>query len=91
MIEYLHNSIRATAGSEAKIEVRVVGATADAPHLMLFDDVNLIGSYEGVFSVATGTWLFTIPATDTNRQGRHWYCICEKENKLCFKQPIYFE
>jgi hypothetical protein len=91
MIEYLHNSIRATAGSPAKIEVRIVGATAEAPHLMLFDDVELLGTYMGEFSVATGTWLFVIPADDTNRRGRFWYCICEKENKLCFKQPIYFE
>ena len=91
MIEYLHNSIRATAGSEANIEVRIVGAEASNAHLMLFEDVNLIGTYNGNFSVATGTWVFTIPAEDTKKKGRFWYCICEKENKLCFKQPIYFE
>lgn len=91
MIENLYNAIRATAGSPIPVEVRITGTeVSEHCHLMLFDDVLLLGTYGGEYNAETDTWLFTIPSEDTEGlTGRYWYCICEKENKLCFRQPLY--
>lgn len=94
MIEYLLNGIRVARGTEATIEARITDGknpVKDDCHLMLFDDVELIGTYDGIYHTETKTWAFTIPAADTDRKGRYWYCVCQEANRLCFKQPIYFE
>ena len=79
----------AKAGTDVVIETDIL--YGDSPTLMFYDDVLLLGTYDGKLS-STGTWLFTIPAEDTaNKEGLYWYCIYEVENKPCFKQPIYFK
>lgn len=94
MIEYLYNGIKVARGTEATIEAKITDGKypiTEHCHLMLFDDVELIGTFGGSYHIETKTWVFTIPAEDTDKQGRFWYCICQEANRLCFKQPIYFE
>lgn len=72
--------------------IEVENIESENPVLMFYDDVLLLGTYNGTQSATTGTWEFTIPASDTTgKQGLYWYCIYERENKPCLKKPIYFE
>ena len=94
MIEYLYDSIKVAKGTEAIIEAKITDGKnpiTEHCHLMLFDDVKLLGTYEGGYHTETKTWAFVIPPEDTNKTGRYWYCICQEANRLCFKRPIYFE
>lgn len=94
MIEYLYDCIRATSGENLVINA-VITETDGTPvenncALMLYSENEMIGSYEGKH-YGRGVWEFIIPAEITNGlSGRYYYCICERDNKLCFKQPIYF-
>lgn len=95
MIEYLYDSIKAESGADAVIAAHITdnegNPVTEGCHLMLYDDVSLLDMYNGIYYADVEQWQFTIPAADTNgKQGRYWYCICEKANKLCFRQPIYF-
>lgn len=94
MIEYLHNAIRATAGSD--ITVTAIVADNDTPitencHIMLFDrDSVLLETLDGSYDAENGVWYFTIPGELTKeKRGRHWYRICTPVESLCFKQPLY--
>ena len=92
MIEYLYDAIRATAGEDITIAASITDENgniiADACALMLHSDTDMIANATGVLN--EGVWEFTIPATITaDLKGRYWYCICQGQTKLCFKQPIY--
>ena len=57
-------------------------------HLMIYDDLALLETINGVFDGEM--WSYTIPADATKgRVGRYWYCICVENTSLCFKQPLY--
>lgn len=93
MIEYLYDAIRATAGEDIPIAAIIKDETGEAItencHLMLYDDLMLLGTVDGLY-VEDGEWGFVIPADLTDgRIGRYWYCICADNASLCFKQPIY--
>ena len=79
--------MKAKAYETLTIEAEVL--YGDSPVLMLYDDVLLLGCYDGKLS-STGLWQFTIPGEDC-KEGLYWYCIYEVENRPFFKQPIYFE
>lgn len=92
MIEYLYNAVRATAGEDITIAADITDDSGEdikeACHIMLYDDLQLLGMYNGIYNGEV--WEFTIPANITSgRIGRYWYCICVNNNSLCFKQPIY--
>lgn len=97
MIEYLYDTIRATAGDNVELAAKIQTASGepvtDNCHIMLFDkDDNLLGTYHGDYIGGSKEyWQFTIPAEITaGKIGRYWYRICTPEASLCFKQPIYF-
>lgn len=93
MIEYVGNAIRATAGEDVCISAKITdnaGEIVDIhSHLMIYDDLALLATIDGVFDGEV--WSYSL-AADTTRglQGRYWYCICVANESLCFKQPIYF-
>ena len=94
MIEYLYDAIRATSGEDLVIDA-VITETDGTPvdnkcALMLHSENEMIGSYAGKY-YGRGVWEFVIPTAETaGMSGRYYYSICENDNKLCFKQPIYF-
>ena len=93
MIEYLYNAIRATAGEDVVIAANITDDSGTVIidtecRMMLHDDLSMIANVEGAY--IDGAWEFVIPADATRGLcGRFWYCICAKDNTLCFKQPIY--
>lgn len=94
MIEYLYDTIRATAGDKAGITANITDAEGnyieDVCSLMLHDDDGMIASVPGEY-LGEGDWYFEIPASiTTGLSGRYWYCICQGSTKLCFRTPIYF-
>ena len=95
MIEYLYNAIRATAGKPICICAKVVGLEdqliTDNCSIMLHKpDGTMFFSTPGTYLEETEIWQFDIPASaTTGLVGRYWYCLCHKEEDLCFKQPIY--
>lgn len=94
MIEYLHNAIRATAGTPIVITA-VITDDSESPIesgccLGLHNDKEMMAMYEGTFNADTQLWEFAIPAEDTaDLCGRFWYCIKHNDEMLCFKEPIY--
>jgi hypothetical protein len=92
MVEYLHDCIRATSGSDIVI---VANITLDYEPIdngcALVIHISDKEMYEapGVFS--NGIWSFTVPAAVTQElNGRYWYCFKANGQQLCFKEPIYF-
>lgn len=96
MIEYLFNTIRATANEEIVITAKVTTPTGEpvegGTHIGIYNDaderlVMVIGEeIDGVYE-------YTIPAILTkDLKGKYWYCICcnDTHKSYCFKQPIYF-
>ena len=93
MIEYLYNAIRASAGRDLAITAQITDAegnpVVEGCSLMLHSDEEHLVEAEGVY--LGDQWLFEVPATATkNLMGRYGYCICQADNDVCFKQPIYF-
>ena len=91
MLEYLFNSIKATAGEDAVIIANIAEDGVDITEgcgLMLHIN-NKVLHYSGEYK--NELWHFTIPGEDTKGlKGRFWYCLCRGEQTLCFKEPIYF-
>jgi hypothetical protein len=93
MIEYLHTTIRATAGKDEVISARLTDTKGafltSGCNLMLFDGDEMFATVPGSF--ADGNWFFVLPGEITaEHKGKCWYCICHQESNLCFKEPIYF-
>lgn len=93
MIEYLYNTIRATANEEINIVVKITGSDVPAGcHLSIFDsDDKKLLTING--ENVSGLWEFNIPAEATaGLKGKYWYCICcnETHKSYDFKHPIYF-
>jgi hypothetical protein len=93
MIEYLYDAIRASAGSDLAIAANITdkegNPITENCNLYIHSDEEHLITAEAKYEEEQ--WLFSIPATATkNLRGRYWYCICQAENDLCFKQPIYF-
>ncbi len=93
MVEYLYNAIRATAGSDATIMAHITDneseITSGCGFMLHLDDSKVI-MFDGTYG-EDGFWYFTIPAeTSKDLKGRYWYCFCQDNATLCFKQPIYF-
>lgn len=100
MIEYLYDTIRASAGDTITLTARVTdndGNCVEEPcHIMIFDNDNMLFKVDGTLlsidALEEKLWLFTIPSNKTaGLNGRYWYCVCCGETKLCFKHPIYFK
>lgn len=93
MIEYLYNAVKATAEQDITLTAILTDAENNPIEtncaIILYDDKNILGTFSGDY-VSSGLWNFTIPAAATSGlSGRYWYCICEDNNNLCFKQPLY--
>lgn len=96
MIEYLHNAIRATAGTNVVVIARLadgdgVPITSGA-HFMLFEEdaTTLLATIDGDYNSSDDIWEFILDAELTSgRCGKHWYRICIEGEPLCFKQPFY--
>lgn len=91
MIEYLYDTLRATAGAD--IEIVTCITEDDTPvenvGLMLHLDQDNAIVIKG--ELVNGIYQFIIPAEITkDLQGRYWYCFCQGEQPLCFKEAIYF-
>lgn len=91
MIEYLYNTVLASAGEDAVISAIIRDDSGDlvtsGAKLMLYSDTSLLAAFGGEFDGEA--WSFTIPAS--NYKGRFFYSISVDENSLCFKQAIYFK
>ncbi len=95
MVEYLHDAIKAAAGTDINIlaivkdefgnEIKenvslVIYDKESNRHLLHIDGVD-----------AGESMLFQIPAELTKDfKGRHWYCIKHEDEQMCFLQPMYF-
>lgn len=95
MIEYLYDCIRATNGEDVEICAIIEDdsgtAVTEGCGLRLFNDTveTMLYRAEGVYS--NDMWTFVLPADITEGlKGRYWYCFCQGDRTLCFKQPIYF-
>lgn len=92
MVEFFYDAIRATAEEDIVIPAIITNdegeCITDACSIMLHTDDMILASVPG--ELVDGTWYFTIPAEiTTGHRGRYWYCICQDDSKLCFRQPIY--
>lgn len=93
MIEYLYDAIRASAGRDLAIAASITDAEGNQITencvLNIHSDEEHLITAEGAF--IEDQWIFEVPATATRGlMGRYWYSICQGDNDLCFKQPIYF-
>lgn len=93
MIEYLYDAIRVSSGHTAYITAKVLAddgtPITEGCNLMIYSEDSLLMEVEGLYTEEV--WLFEIPAEATKGyNGRYWYCICNEDTDLCFKQPIYF-
>lgn len=91
MIEYLFNSIRATAGEDITViaNIRQDGEpiTEGCGFMLHIDEENVV-MVNGEFT--NDLWNFTIPADVTKGlKGRYSYCLCKDGQTLCFKEPFY--
>jgi hypothetical protein len=100
LIEYLYDTIRATAGETITLTAMVTdndGVCVEDPcSIMIHDDNELLFMVDGTLFgdevLEEKVWLFTIPSELTqDLNGRYWYCVCCGETRLCFKHPIYFK
>ena len=100
MIEYLYDTIRASAGETITLSARVTdndgNCVEDQCGLMIHDDNKMLFMVDGTLfeddALEEKLWLFTIPSDKTaGLNGRYWYCVCCGETRLCFKHPIYFK
>ena len=96
MIEYLFNTIRATANEDIVITAKISTPTGEpvtsGTHIGIYNDADERLIKVDGFNV-DDVWEYTIPAEDTkNLKGKYWYCICcnDTHKSYCFKQPIYF-
>lgn len=94
MIEYVGTLIKATAGEDQVILIKLTDAFGDALHnctFNVFDGDQHLFAAVGEFT-GDNIFEFYIPAeATTNLKGRYSYCVCdENHNTLCFKCPIYF-
>ena len=93
MIEFLHNAIRATAGTPIGITALITD-DADEPieagcSLWLHNDNDMIAEAEPIY-LGDGVWTFQLTPQQTEGLcGRFWYCIRHTNDMLCFKEPIY--
>jgi hypothetical protein len=91
MIEYLYDTIRATAGADITITSRIEedGECVDNVGFMLHLDNEHAIVIPGELSGEV--YQFVIPANVTAElKGRYWYCFCREGKPLCFKEAIYF-
>lgn len=95
MVEYLYNCIRATAGESVEICAIIEDDSGtpvtDGCGLRLFCDKGEVTLHKAVGTYANDMWTFILPSEVTKElKGRYWYCFCQNDRSLCFKQPIYF-
>lgn len=91
MIEYLYDTIRATAGADVAIVTRITedDAPLESVGLMLHISEDSAIVIEG--ELIGDVYQFVIPAELTSGlKGRYWYCFCQEGQPLCFKEAIYF-
>lgn len=91
MIEYLFNTIRATAGDVAAVSAVITDDNGtpitSGCEFMLHDcDENLLKTVMGDYK--DGEWTFHVP-TEGLPKGKYFYCICMDGEKLCFHQRMY--
>jgi hypothetical protein len=92
-LEYLYNAIRATSNEDAEI-CAVIEDDSGTPvtegcGLRIFDGDEMLCRVEGTHNGEM--WTFIVPSEITAElHGRYWYCFCQGDRTLCFKQPIYF-
>ena len=92
MVEYLHDCIRATAGTDITIVANITldyePISTGCSLIIHITDEDMI-MIDGVYS--DGIFSFTVPGEVTKElEGRYWYCFKSGEQQLCFKEPIYF-
>lgn len=93
MTEYLYNAIRATSGQTIGISAKITKedntAIEEECSLMIHSDDEMILKVDGEY-LGEALWQFEVPAEATKGlTGRYWYCICNKDTNLCFKEPLY--
>lgn len=91
MIEYLYNTIRATAGDYVQVTAIITddegNEVTEGCEFMLHDcDEKLLMTVMGEYH--DGEMYFNIPAHDLPK-GKYFYCICREGVKLCFHQRLY--
>ena len=96
MVEYLHDAIRATAGTNIIIQARVLdefgNQVKENVSLVIHDKEDTkMHLIEALGYDAGDALIFEIPAEITKEyKGRYWYCIKHEDEQMCFLQPIYF-
>lgn len=94
MIEYLHSTIRATAGDSITITAKITDSAGaviqETCSLCLYDGNTKLLEVAGTLD--NTIWNFTIDGETTAAlAGRYWYKVCDSNhNSLDFAQPIYF-
>lgn len=91
MIEYLYNTIRATAGDDMQVTAVITDdhgndITSDCKFAIFSVDDQLLVSTVGEYT--SDVWHFTIP-TDELKKGKYWYCIYHHDERLSFMQRLY--
>jgi hypothetical protein len=96
LVEYFYDCIRATSGSEIKINAYIT----DDEEKLITENCDLIlydPTGEVVMAIAPGYFLpeyqitefILAPLATDGCKGRFWYSIIHEDSNLCFKQPIY--
>ena len=94
MVEYILDVIRATAGQDIEVAVKVKDENGNPVKencgLMLHSKEKLLETIVGTYIEEEELWLFTIPAAATKGlKGRYYYCVMQGDKSLCFKKPLY--
>lgn len=93
MIEYIFNTIKASAGNDIDVVAKITND--DGSPITLNCSMMLFDEEEGMIADVKGNyidenWVFSIPAEATEgRVGKHWYCVCYGSQNLCFREPLY--
>lgn len=96
MVEYLHDAIKASAGSDIYIQARVLdefGNEVKENVFFILHDKEDVSKHilEAEASDGGDACIFEIPAEITKEfKGRYWYSIKHGNEQLSFLQPMYF-
>lgn len=94
MIEYIYDTIKATAGEDIPIIVEVRdpegNLVTEGCGISIHCEDEQVCRIPGEYSASEQIWKFVIPAEATKgHKGRHYYCVCKEDGTLNFKTPIY--
>lgn len=95
LLEYIYDTIKATAGEDLDITAYVVDENGDSISqgcrlILRNGDESVLAVAEGIYNADEGMWHFHVPGERTaGLKGKHWYCVKQDDETICFLEPFY--